>query len=56
MPENWLSERLKIRTCTNLLILPEIEIERLLNTQKWDTQYLLPIFKKNVLTILQKEL
>jgi len=45
-PENWLSERLKISTSTNLLILPEIEMERLLNSQKWDTKYLLTIFNK----------
>jgi len=46
-PKNWLSEWLKISTSTNLLILPEIERERLLNTQKWDTKYLLRIFNKN---------
>ena len=51
----WFNE-LQKSTSPNLLILPEIEMEMLLNTQKWDTKYLLPKFTKKVLTILQKEL
>ena len=47
---------IKISVSPNLLILPKIEMEKLLNTQKWDTKYLLPKFTKKVLTILQKEL
>jgi len=42
----WLSE-LQKSTSPNFLILPEIEMERLLNTQKWDTKYLLPKFTKS---------
>ena len=45
-PEEDGSANCKNQTSPNLLILPEIEMERLLNTQKWDTKYLLPIFNK----------
>ena len=46
-PEEDGSANCKNQTSPNLLILPEIEMERLLNTQKWDTKYLLPKFTKN---------
>ena len=36
----------KNQTSPNFLILLEIEMERLLNTQKWDTKCLLPKFTK----------
>ena len=38
-PEEDGSANCKNQTSPNLLILPEIEMERLLNTQKWDTKY-----------------
>jgi len=37
----------KIKLHQTCLFLPEIEMERLLNTQKWDTKYLLPKFTKS---------
>ena len=46
-PEEDGSVNCKNQTSPNLLILPEIEMERLLNTQKWDTKYLLPKFTKS---------
>ena len=46
-PEEDGSANCKNQTSPNLLILPEIEMERLLNTQKWDTKYLLPKFTKS---------
>ena len=48
-PEKDGSANCKNQTSPNLLILPEIEMERLLNTQKWDTKYLLPKFNKKQL-------
>ena len=46
-PEEDDSANCKNQTSPNLLILPEIEMEMLLNTQKWDTKYLLPKFTKS---------
>ena len=46
-PEEDGSANYKKSTSPNLLILHEIEMERLLNTQKWDTKYLLPKFTKS---------
>ena len=53
-PEEDGSANCKNQTSPKLLILPKIEMERLLNTQKWDTKYLLPKFTKSTYNTTKK--